>query len=96
MAMIRTMVLIWLGFLLLPALAHGQTQAAPAGLEPPVALTATTIAEPPDAPPHAEPIVVRVKLLVGVDGSVKKVELLTHSLAVFDDAVVRAAAGTCA
>jgi hypothetical protein len=84
------MVLIWLGFLLLPALAHGQTQAAPAGLEPPVALTATTIAEPPDAPPHAEPIVVRVKLLVGVDGSVKKVELLTHSLAVFDDAVVRA------
>ena len=83
----KRLLFVALWALLLPTLAHGQ---APAGLEPPVALTATTIQEPAEAPAHAEPVVVRVKLLVGVDGLVKKVELLTHSIPVFDDAVVAA------
>jgi TonB family protein len=37
--------------------------------------------------------VVRIKISVGADGTVPKVELLSHSLPVFDDAVVRAARG---
>jgi len=37
--------------------------------------------------------VVRVKISVAADGTVAKVELLSHSLPVFDDAVVTAARG---
>jgi TonB family protein len=65
--------------------------AAVAELEPPQPLTPPTVAYPAGAPPHEQPIVVKVKLSVGTDGLVHKVELLTHSLPVFDDAVVAAA-----
>ncbi len=63
----------------------------PAELEPPQPLVPTKVPYPADAPPHEQPVVVRVKISVGADGTVQKVELLTHSLPVFDDAVVRAA-----
>ena len=66
---------------------------APAALEPPQPLVPTTVPYPADAPPHDQPIVVRIKISVGADGTVPKVELLSHSLPVFDDAVVRAARG---
>jgi len=62
-----------------------------AELEPPQPVTPATVPYPTDAPPHDEPIVVRVKISVGADGTVHHVELLTHSLPVFDQAVVRAA-----
>jgi TonB family protein len=64
-----------------------------AELEPPQPLTPATVAYPENAPAHDEPIVVRVKISVGVDGLVHHVELLTHSLPAFDDAVVAAANG---
>ena len=80
---------------LAPALAHAQArplegQAAPA-LEPPKALTETTVAYPDHAPTHTQAVLVRVKLRVGADGHVQKVELLSPPQAVFDDAVIRAA-----
>ena len=65
----------------------------PAELEPPQPLVPTTVPYPAEAPPHDQPIVVRIKILVGADGAVHKVELVSHSLPVFDDAVVRAAQG---
>jgi TonB family protein len=65
----------------------------PAELEPPQPLVPTTVPYPAGAPPHELPIVVRVKISLGADGAVHKVELLSHSLPVFDDAVVRAAQG---
>jgi len=65
----------------------------PAELEPPQPLVPTTVPYPAGAPPHELPIVVRVKISLGADGTVHKVELLSHSLPVFDDAVVRAAQG---
>jgi TonB family protein len=67
--------------------------AAPATLEPPQPLRPTTVPYPANAPAHERPIVVRIKISVGVDGAVHNVELLTHSLPVFDDAVVAAAKG---
>jgi len=63
----------------------------PMELEPPLPLVPTTVPYPADAPPHDQPIVVRIKIAVGADGVVHKVELVSHSLPVFDDAVVRAA-----
>jgi TonB family protein len=65
----------------------------PPTLEPPVPLTPATVPYPANAPPQDVPIVVKVKISVGVDGAVHKVELLSHSLPVFDDAVVAAAQG---
>jgi hypothetical protein len=64
-----------------------------AELEPPQPLTPATVPYPKNAPPQEQPIVVRIKIAVGIDGSVHKVDLLTHSQAVFDDAVVTAALG---
>ncbi len=80
---------------LAPALAHAQAkplegQAAPT-LEPPKAVTETTVAYPEHAPEHTQPVLVRVKLRVGPDGHVQKVELLSAPQSVFDDAVIRAA-----
>jgi len=63
----------------------------PAALEPPQPLVPTTVPYPVDAPAHDAPIVVRIKISVAADGTVHKVELLSHSLPVFDDAVVKAA-----
>ena len=60
-------------------------------LEPPKPLTDTAVPYPAGAPPITRPLVVRVKILVGADGVVQKVELITHTEAVFDDAVVLAA-----
>lgn len=60
-------------------------------LEPPQPLSPATVPYPPDAPAHDQPVVVSVKISVGADGLVHHVELLTHSLPVFDDAVVAAA-----
>src|SRR5689334_22265110 len=54
----------------------GAPPPAPAQLEPPRALVDTTVPYPADAPPQPGPIAVRVKLLVGADGTVHKVELL--------------------
>ena len=62
-----------------------------ATLEPPKPVRPATVPYPANAPTHDEPIVVRFKISVGVDGAVHKVELLNHSLPVFDDAVVAAA-----
>ena len=71
--------------------ARPQLQARrPPALEPPQPISPTKVPYPKDAPPHDQPIVVRVKMLVGSDGLVQKVELVTHSLPVFDDAVVAA------
>lgn len=88
MALIRKLILLSLLAVCWPTALFAQ--GAPPGLDPPKAISQTEIVEPFGAPPHAEPIVVRVKMLVGVDGLVKKVELLTHSLPIFDDAVVHA------
>lgn len=98
---LRHLIVPWLPVLvcLHPALAHAQAhaqarpqegQAAPS-LEPPKAVTETTVAYPDHAPEHAQPIIVRVKLRVGADGHVTKVDLLSPPQAVFDDAVLRAA-----
>ena len=57
---------------------------------PPKAATDTTIAEPPDAPPHDQAIVVKVKLRVGPDGTVKLAELLSQSAPVWDNWVLAA------
>jgi TonB family protein len=73
------------------ALPAPSTAVVQPALEPPQALTATTVAYPEHAPPHSEPILVRVKLTVGTDGEVKQAELLTRSLPVFDEAVLQAA-----
>ena len=85
--------LLLLALALTPALALAQAKDGQAAsmLEPPVALTETTVAYPEPAPEHTQPVVVRVKLRVGADGHVQKVELLTPAQAVFDDAVIKAA-----
>jgi TonB family protein len=62
-----------------------------AELIPPQPLRPATVPYPANAPPQDRPIVVRIKLSVGADGAVHKVELLSESLPVFDDAVVAAA-----
>ncbi|HEY5282990.1 MAG TPA: TonB family protein, partial [Polyangia bacterium] len=62
-----------------------------AELEPPQPLTPATVPYPANAPDHEQPIVVRVKISVGADGEVHKVELVAPSLPAFDDAVVAAA-----
>ena len=80
-----------------PASDAEPTQAAEtspvAELVPPQPLHPATVPYPENAPAHDQPIVVHLKLSVGVDGKVHKVELLDHNLAVFDDAVVAAANG---
>ncbi len=68
-----------------------QPASLPTGLEPPRPLADTSVPYPPDAPPQADPVVVHVKILVDATGAVAKVELVSHSLPVFDDAVVNAA-----
>jgi TonB family protein len=70
--------------------------AAPDGramFEPPRAVGATTVLYPAEAPPRTDPVVVRVKLLVGVSGAVEKVTVLGAPQPIFDDAVVAAASG---
>ena len=74
-----------------PAGAQSLDQTPQPALEPPKALTETTVAYPENAPAHTVPVLVRVKLRVTADGHVGKVDLLTPPQAVFDDAVVRAA-----
>ena len=64
---------------------------AMATLEPPQPLRPATVPYPANAPSQEQPIVVRIKISVGVDGAVHNVELLSHSLPAFDDAVVAAA-----
>jgi TonB family protein len=76
-----------------PDASFPEAPAAPAALEPPQPLVPTTVPYPADAPAHDEPIVVRIKISVAADGTVHKVELLSHSLPIFDDAVVKAAQG---
>jgi len=74
-------------------LAESGAPVAPAELEPPQPLVPTTVPYPAGAPPHDQPVVVRIKIMVAADGTVPKVELLSHSLPIFDDAVVAAAKG---
>ena len=65
--------------------------ASAAALEPPRALTETTVAYPANAPVHEAAITVRVAIRVGADGKVSKVTLLKAGIAVFDQAVLGAA-----
>jgi hypothetical protein len=58
---------------------------------PPQPLRPTTVPYPANAPPHEVPIVVKVKLAVGADGKVHRVDLVEPLLPIFDDAVVAAA-----
>ncbi len=76
-----------------PDAGPAETPDAPpaATLIPPEALVETTVPYPEGAPPHEEPIAVRVKILVGADGTVQKVDLTDPGIAIFDDAVVAAA-----
>ncbi len=66
-------------------------QAQPA-LEPPVAVTPQApIALPAEATALTEPVVVRVKIIVGADGKVRRVERLDPPRPPWDDAVIAAA-----
>jgi TonB family protein len=79
--------------LAVPAIASAQPASQPAGFEPPRPLAETAVPYPGGAPAIDQPVVVRVKLLVDVQGTVEKVELLTAPQPVFDEAVVAAARG---
>jgi TonB family protein len=57
----------------------------------PKPLTPTTVPYPAAAPAHRREVIVRVRLLVGVDGAVTKVTRLTPPQPPFDGAVSRAA-----
>ena len=59
--------------------------------EPPHALMDTHVLPPPDAPDLHEPVIVTVKLHVGVTGDVEKAELRTPPQPPFDEAVLTAA-----
>lgn len=59
--------------------------------EPPHARGATDVPDPADAPPHADPIVVTVKLTVDPTGVVQQIEQLTPPQPPFDAAVTLAA-----
>lgn len=78
-----------------PAAAAPDTAAAPAPatLEPPKALTETTVSYPKDAPAHEQPVTVRVRIRVGPDGKVRQVTLEAPGTEAFDRAVVKAAQG---
>jgi TonB family protein len=62
-----------------------------AELEPPRPLKPAVIPYPQEAPAQDKPVMVQVKILVGADGVVQNVELLTPPQPIFDEAVVRAA-----
>ena len=64
---------------------------APAVLIPPQPLRPTTVPYPAKAPAIDAPVVVRIKMAVGVDGAVHRVELLSEPRPIFDDAVLAAA-----
>lgn len=89
--------LLFIALLLVPARALAQDAgaqadaAAPLELEPPHPLTPATVPYPADAPVHDQPVVVRVKLSVGVDGLVHKVDLVSEPQPGFDQAVIKAA-----
>ena len=74
-----------------PPRAQSASAAPAASLEPPRAITETTVAYPAGAPAHEQPITVRVVIRVGKDGAVTKVTLRKPDIAVFDAAVVGAA-----
>ncbi|HTR53397.1 MAG TPA: TonB-dependent receptor [Kofleriaceae bacterium] len=59
--------------------------------EPPHAIGSTDVAAPANAPAITAPVVVTVKLRVGKDGNVSKVDLVTPPQPPFDDAVIAAA-----
>lgn len=59
--------------------------------EPPVAKTEPTVPYPANAPAHADPISVTVKLTVDETGAVANVELVTPANPPFDEAVMAAA-----
>jgi len=69
----------------------GTSADGPAELVPPRPIRPATVPYPANAPAQETPIVVRIKMAVGIDGAVHHVDLLSHSLPVFDDAVVAAA-----
>jgi TonB family protein len=74
------------------ALPASSPETAPvAELVPPQPLRPATVPYPANAPAHEQPIAVKLKLAVGVDGRVHRVDLLEPTLPVFDDAVVAAA-----
>ncbi len=77
--------------LLLPGSALAQD--APPALEPPRPLGPTEVPYPAGAPPHEEPVTVRVRLVVGTDGTVRLVQLLDRSHEAFEEAVLVAVAG---
>jgi len=59
-------------------------------LVPPQAIGDTTVPTPIDAPTITAPVVVTVKILVGKDGVVQTVTLVTAPQPIFDDAVIAA------
>lgn len=76
----------------LGAAAQGQDGSAPAGLEPPEPVSRTAIAAPTGAAQTGD-VVVRVKIIVRADGSVRSVERLEAPNPPWDDAVMAAVAG---
>lgn len=66
------------------------TDAAPPQLIPPQAVGDTIVPTPPDAPPITAPVVVTVKILVGKDGVVQTVTLVSEPQPIFDEAVIAA------
>ena len=80
----------------LTSLAHAQTpdagvDAAQPTFDPPVAKGDNAVPYPANAPVHADPIVVTVKLTVNEQGAVANVELVTPPNPPFDEAVMTAA-----
>jgi TonB family protein len=59
--------------------------------EPPHARGGTEVPDPPDAPPHTDPVVVTVKLTVDPAGAVQKIDQITPPQPPFDAAVATAA-----
>ena len=84
--------LVWLGISSFCGVALAQTTdgSGVVGLEPPELVTKTSISYPRDAPKHEQAVTVRVKLRVGPDGTVKKVELVGVPQPPFDAPVIAA------
>lgn len=74
-------------------LAPGVANAAlPPGLEPPEAVTRTAIDPPAEVTRISAPVEVRVKIVVGSDGSVRRVERIDTPNPPWDEALMRAVA----
>jgi hypothetical protein len=90
--------LVVIALVLAPTIARAQTpdagvDAPPADggtFDPPQAKGSTDVPYPAGAPAHTTPIVVTVKLLVDIAGTVQQVDVITAPQPPFDDAVIAA------